>query len=306
MIQDALPRLNLGVIRLLVAAGCMALAFPFSLGQTGAPTTPASTSSPNAPYVPTLLFDVASVRETGVNESGGFMMGGQFTPHTTHVRMSWSIEGLLSIAYGIDQYQLAGLPKWPYPTIFVIEAKGDSAADAKLAALPADEQKLEQQHMLQALLEERFKLKTHWEAKEGDTYDLVVAKGGPKLGAEGSMRLSAEELKMFADHPAPALHQIMIEQKPAWVAHGCSTEQWAKLLTSLMRRPVIDRTGLTGKYDFVFKYKGRSYQERSADDVDPTPPLDQALQDELGLKLEPAKGPTKSLIIDHIEKPLEN
>ena len=284
----------------------MALAFRSSLGQAGAATTPASPLSPNAPYVPVMTFDVASVRETGPDRNGGITVGGQFTPHTTHLRMSWSIDGLLSIAYGIEMYQLVGLPKWPNPTVFVIEAKGDSAADAKLAALPADEQKMEQQHMLQALLEERFKLKTHWEVKEGDTYNLIVAKGGPKLGAEGSMPPSADVLKIFGDRPVPVLRQIAIEQKPAWIAHGCSIGQWAELLTSLLGRPVIDKTGLTGKYDFVLKYKGRSDQDRSADDLDPTPPLDRALQEELGLKVEPAKGPTKSLAIDHIEKPSQN
>jgi uncharacterized protein (TIGR03435 family) len=60
----------------------------------------------------------------------------------------------------------------------VIEAKGDSEANAKMAALTKEQQRAEQQHMLQVLLEERFKLKTHWETKEGDVYNLVVAKGG--------------------------------------------------------------------------------------------------------------------------------
>ena len=68
----------------------------------------------------------------------------------------------------------------------------------------------------------------------------------------------------------------------------------------------MDNTELTGKYDFVLKYKGRWDQDRPVDDLDPTPPLDQALQNELGLKVEPAKGPIKVLVIDHIEKPSEN
>jgi uncharacterized protein (TIGR03435 family) len=69
---------------------------------------------------------------------------------------------------------------------------------------------------------------------------------------------------------------------------------------------VVDKTELTGKYDFVVKYKDRWDRDRRADDMDPTPPLDRALQDELGLKLEPAKGPVKVLVIDHVEKPSEN
>ena len=102
---------------------------------------------------------------------------------------------------------MVGVPKWTFPTMFMVEAKGDSEADARIAALTQEQQLAEQRHMLQALLEERFKLKTHWETKEGDVYRLVVAKGGPRLGAEGSMPLSADELKSFGDRPLPALYQ---------------------------------------------------------------------------------------------------
>jgi uncharacterized protein (TIGR03435 family) len=69
---------------------------------------------------------------------------------------------------------------------------------------------------------------------------------------------------------------------------------------------VIDRTGLTGKYDFVLKYKGRWDQDRLPDDMDPLPPIDRALTEELGLKVEAARGPKKVLVIDHIDKPSPN
>jgi uncharacterized protein (TIGR03435 family) len=78
------------------------------------------------------------------------------------------------------------------------------------------------------------------------------------------------------------------------------------MLTGQFGRPVNDETGLTGKYDFVLKYKGRWDRDRPADDLDPTPPMDRALQEELGLKVEAAKGPVNVLIIDHIDKPSEN
>jgi uncharacterized protein (TIGR03435 family) len=219
--------------------------------------------------------------------------------------INWTIENLISVAYGADQGQIVGVPKWPWPTVFVIEAKGDAEADAKLAALSGEQQWAEQQHMLQALLEDRFKLKTHWETKQGDIYNLVVAKGGPKLGAEGSMPPSADELKMFAGHPPP-LFQKNDGEGYNLIAHACTMSLWVRMLTAQFGRPVIDKTGLTGKYDFVLKYKGRWDRDRNADDLDPTPPMDRALQDELGLKVEPAKGAVKSLVIDHIDKPSEN
>jgi uncharacterized protein (TIGR03435 family) len=188
----------------------------------------------------------------------------------------------------------------------VIEAKGDSEADAKVASLTQKQQLLEQRHMLQALMEERFKLKTHWETKEGDVYNLVAAKGGPKLRAEGFMPPSPDELKRFAGRPVPALYQKNDQQGFDFIAHGCSMGQLVEMLTVQFGRPVSDKTGLTGNYDFVLKYRGRWYSDRKPDDLDPTPPMDQALQQELGLKVDTTKGPVRMLVIDHIEKPSEN
>lgn len=261
----------------------------------------------DAPYVATMTFEVASVYENKDVDLRGFSMSGYFVPHTATFRVTnWPIENLISSAYGVDRYQIAGAPKWPWPTVFVIEAKGGSEADAKMAALTGDEQSAEQQHMLQALLEDRFRLKTHWETKEGEVYNLVVAKGGPKLGAEGSMPLSAGESKSFRDHPVPPLYQERDGQGYDFTAHECSMSQLVRMLTSQFGRRVIDKTGLTGKYDFVLKYKGRWDRDRNADDLDPMPPMDRALQEELGLKVETARGPVKLLVIDHIDKPSEN
>jgi uncharacterized protein (TIGR03435 family) len=255
-----------------------------------------------------MTFDVASVRENkSVDVNAGIAMSGQFTPHTTNLRViNWTIENLVGYAYGIDMYQVTGLPKWPWPTVFVIEAKSDPDADAKMAALTKEQQWAEQKHMFQALLAERFKLQTHWETKEGDVYNLVVARGGPKLGAEGSMPPSAEEQKNFGDSPVRPLYQKNDGRGYDFIAHGCSMEQWVGMLTAQFGRPVTNKTELTAKYDFVVKYKGTKESDRRADDMDPTPPLDRALQEELGLKVEPAKGPVKVLVIDHIEKPGEN
>jgi uncharacterized protein (TIGR03435 family) len=308
MTEATLPKLNFGVTALFVAAGWMALAAHPCQGQAGAAATPATSLPADAPYVPTMTFDVASVRENkNVDVSAGYTMSGQFVQHTaTYRATNWPIENLISFAYGVAPYQLVGIPDWPWPTGFVIEAKGDSDADAKMAALTKDQRWAEQQHMLQALLEERFKLKAHRETREGDIYSLVVAKGGPKLGAAGSMPPSADELKMFGDHPVPSLHQKCDGQVCEFIGHGCEIGRLVSMLMGMFGRPVIDKTGLTGKYDFVLKYKLRWDRDRPADDLDPTPPMDRALQEELGLKVVTAKGPVNVLVIDHVEKPSEN
>ena len=279
---------------------------PRCLGQAVGQT--AATVTADTAYVPMMTFDVASVRENKTLDThAGFTMGGRFAPHTTTLRVTnFTLENLLGMAYGVNSYQIVGAPKWPWPTLFTIDAKGDSEADAKLAALTKEQQWAEQQHMLQALLAERFQLKTHWETKEGDVFHLVVAKGGQKMGAAGSMPPSAEEVKIFGDRPIPVLRQKNVGQGYGFFANDCSMDNLASMLTSQLGRPVADMTGLTGKYDFVLKYKGRFDSDRKVDDTDPTPPMDRALQEELGLKVEAAKGPVKMLVIDHVEKPSEN
>jgi uncharacterized protein (TIGR03435 family) len=309
MTEHALARLKSGVSLLFVAAGLMTLAVPCCLGQAGAAATPTSSSPASAEYVPTMTFDVASVRENkDVGMHGGFIMSGRFMPRTTTYRATnWPIENLISNAYGVMGYQIVDAPKWPYPTFFTIEAKGSSEADAKMAALTWKQQEAEQEHMMQGLLAERFKLKAHWEMREGDVYNLVVAKGGPKLGAAGSLALSAEEKERYGDHPAPAIAQLGCNSEGCiFIGHGCTMGQLVGILPGEFPGQVFDKTGLTGKYDFVLKYMGGRVQDRPPDDMNPTPPMDRALQEELGLKVETAKGPVKVLVIDHVEKPSEN
>jgi uncharacterized protein (TIGR03435 family) len=296
------------VMKHVIVGGCIALALPAALGQAGAATTPTSFSSANAPYVATMTFDVASVRvNKNIDPQVGVIMSANFVPHTTTFRATnWPIENLICNAYGVHNYQIVGAPKWGWTALFVIEAKGGSEADAKMAALTKERQQAEQQHMLRALLAERFNLKTHWETKEGDVYNLVVAKGGPKLSAEGSIPPTAEELGLFGDHPVPPLYQKNDGRGYDFIAHGYSTSELVRELAAQFGRPVIDKTGLTSKYDFVLKYRGRWDRDREADDLDPMPPLDLALGEQLGLKVEAAKGPVEVLVVDHVDKPSEN
>ena len=161
--------------------------------------------------------------------------------------------------------------------------------------------------MLQGLLADRFKLKTHWETREDLTYNMVVSKGGPKLQMAKGGPPSPEELKTWGDHPIPPLYERG-DSRVGFdlIAHGCSMSDLKGMLAAKFGHPVMDKTGLTGKYDFVLRFHETRLSDRDADDMDPLPTLDVAIQDQLGLKLEPAKGPKQVLVIDHIEKPSEN
>lgn len=167
--------------------GLLLLALPNAMHAQTAASGAADAPGSAAAFTPSMTFDVASVRENKEADlHRGITMSGNFTPHTTHLRLTnWTIENILTMAYGVDQYQIDGSPHWPFPTVFVIEAKGDSDEDAKMAALTPKQQMEEQEHMLQALLADRFQLKAHWETREGAIFNLVVAKGGPKLHSRG-------------------------------------------------------------------------------------------------------------------------
>jgi uncharacterized protein (TIGR03435 family) len=287
--------------------GLLVLAVELSQGAANAQTPQADAIQA---YVPTMTFDVASVHATPLSDS--YTVFFKNDPHTSMVQLqNNSVFNLLSIAYGVQGYQLVGLPNWPPPAMFTITAKSDSDADAKLAKLSAQDAQLEKQHMLQALLEDRFKLKTHWETHEGDVFNLVLAKGGSKLQPAGSMPpTDAEKKYMGTDADGKPrllpLHQVNDGHGYDWIGHSCTMENLVSILSTMFGRPVIDKTGLTDTYDFVVKYRGRFDRDRPADDDDPTLPLDSAIKAQLGLQVEPAKGPVRVLVIDHIEKPTEN
>ncbi len=257
-------------------------------------------------YTPTVTFDVASVRPSP--DANSFMVGGHFSADSTTLNITnFEIRNLLAMSYGIRWDQAVGLPNWGPRVMFNVEAKADPSTAPLLAKLTPQQRELEQQHMLQALLADRFKLKAHWETRETLVYNLVAAKQGPKMNSDGSTPPTPEELKNFGTHPIPHLYQRGDGRSGYdFVAHGCTTAEIAEMLSGQFGHPVLDKTGLTAKYDFVLRYHGTRLADRPADDLDPIPPLDQAIEDQLGLKLVTAKGSDQFLVIDHIEKPSEN
>jgi uncharacterized protein (TIGR03435 family) len=285
----------------LLLSGWLVIAASIVLAQPG--VSPHDSNASGA-YVPTMTFEVASIHESPPADS--FTVGGSFSPHSSSFRATnLNVATLLVFAYNIRGDQIQGLPDWP--AMFNVQAKSGDDVDQRLAQLTQDQENMEHQHMLQTLLADRFKLKIRWETRQGPTYDLVVAKKGPKLQLAKGGPPSAEEQKGWGDRPVPSLYQRG-DSRVGFdlVAHGCSMSDLAETLAGQFSRPVEDRTGPRGKYDFTLHYQDVRLSDRSADDRNPTPPLDMAIQDQLGLKLEPAKGPIQLLVIDHIEKPSEN
>lgn len=281
---------------LLLAFGWMALAAPVTFAQAVAVAS--------KPYVPTLTFDVASIRQSP--DANFLIVSGGFTPRSSFFHVTdFDAMNILATAYGVRRDQISGMPDWR--ATFNIQAKSDSAADDHLATLTKVQQTLEQQHMLQVLLADRFKLKTHWETRERLAYDLVLSKQGSKMQEAKDKPRTPEEIKAWGGQPIPPLYQRGgSESAFEFVAHGCSLNDIVDMLAVQFGHPVIDKTGLTGKYDFILRYHDTRLDDRKADDLNPIQPLEIAIQDQLGLKLKPTKAPEKFLVIDPIEKPSDN
>jgi uncharacterized protein (TIGR03435 family) len=299
---------------LLAGTGIAALALPITIGFLNAPSIKAQTqtpvaSNPDAAYVPTMTFDVASVRESKKNPHGSFASGDFSPQNSSHIRLTnYPVKLLVAVwAYGVQFHEIEGIPKELEMTEFDVEAKSDSATDERLAKLTKEQVRLEQKHMFQALLAERFKMKAHWETRNGDAYELVMVKAG-RLKSTGAPP-STEELKYLGDRPIPRLYTSTVDfaqfsTSSMFIGHGATIADIVQYLSASFGGPVVDKTGLTGKYDFIIKKSRTRLSEQEFDD--PFPPLEKAIQDELGLKLAPSHGLVQRLIIDHIEKPSEN
>jgi uncharacterized protein (TIGR03435 family) len=161
--------------------------------------------------------------------------------------------------------------------------------------------------MMQALLAERFALKVHPEIRGGPVYALILAKSGlkAKQNVDGTCVLGD-----LLQPPAASYKNCDVRTltgKTAITMHALGVEMGAlaTALTGRVDRDIVDRTGLTGKYDFTLQFARDNSPGASAGTETP-PPLFTALEEQLGLKLVPARGPLQYLILDHVERPTEN
>jgi len=207
---------------------------------------------------------------------------------------------------------IEGGPGWINDEMYRVAAKPERPASFLMMQGP----------MLQALLEDRFRLKVHYEKREVPAYNLVVAKGGAKLQPfpEGSCAPYEVDPAQPLGPPvlpagaARACKGIGVRsQGPNWIVdvEGITLDAFAKTILSIAvnRQPVFDRTNLQGKFNIHFAY---AVETGTVDDrpIDlgsvQAPPLFDVLQEQLGLRLQPTKGPGEFLMIDHIEHPSED
>jgi uncharacterized protein (TIGR03435 family) len=263
-----------------------------------AQSTPPAASAPHATDASAKApeFDDISIRpnknlsqiKDGIETQTTFVRD---TPDGFSAR-NYYLKSLIFDAYGLKQfYQIVGGPNWIDFEGFDIEAKVVVASGSTPQPLTRELRK----QMLRSLLADRFKLAVHNETRQLPVYQLVLAKNGPKFQPANPGEKFNESTNFSGMLTMLTLQNLQI---------SALTGE----LSSRLSRPVLDKTGLTGKYDIKLEWArdtGPTVGKATADSAS-GPSIFTAVQEQLGLKLEPAKAPVDVIVIDHVEPPTEN
>jgi uncharacterized protein (TIGR03435 family) len=242
-----------------------------------------------------LTLDVISVKPSR-GDTAGESMGMNLDGFTAS---NIQLHDLMLEAFGLQEAdQIVGEPKWTTNDRWDIEARVAADDIPTLAKMNFHQRMV----MFQEILIERFGLTVHHETRVLPVYELVVAKGGPKMTPS---KRRPEDFNGVPGDPG-----VLNPSRGKETAVGTLMEFLAEDLSDVLGRKVVDHTGLTGRYDFTLTWapdSGASATAGNAASADNQgPSLFTAVQEQLGLKLEAVKAPVDVVVIDHLEKPEEN
>lgn len=264
----------------------------------------------------TQKFEVASVRENTSSDMKiaiGIQPGGRFSAVNVPL---WD---LIRQAYGLQRTQIVGAPDWVESARFDVVAKAEAEIPRSGPGSPSGPLNF----MLQDLLQDRFKLRTHRETREQQIYALTFARADKNLGS-GMKTSSADCASMPGREgrgvraggalvlPPPGERpKCGMMMAPGHVmAGGATVAQLTQMLSMFAQRIVVDKTGLTGAFDIDLTFTPDRMPQGGPSPGVPMPTIDPngpslftALQEQLGLKLESQRAPVEVLVIDHVERP---
>lgn len=250
---------------------------------------------------PTLTYEVASIKPSGPDFRGTSI---QIQPGGGLRVSGGTLKLLITLAYDVREFQVSGGPGWIDSEHYDIMAKTDHASASDPSQMTDDQRKTTQEQMrqrLQALLAERFQLTIHREKTEQSAYALVVARSGSKL-------------QPAAVKEGERARPMMRMGRGQLSGQGVPLDMLVTSLSSQLGHPVLDRTGLTGNFDFTLEWTpdpGQPSGPPGADvhgpPVDPNgPSIFTAVQEQLGLRLESQKGLVEKIVVDRVERPSGN
>jgi uncharacterized protein (TIGR03435 family) len=293
-----LHKLNLAKKLLLAAAASLAIAIPVTFGlfhpTSSRAQESAATSSLSSPVLSSVSIKRHEPAEPGRTEMMFSMKDGSFVAHGV------TLETVIQTAYHVQGAQISGPHDFLNKAKFDIEAKLDPSFVAAMQQQPSGDKNFDDQAILKSILTDRFKLVTRDEVQTLPAYELVTAEGGPKLKSS----------------PGNTIHMMKLGNGEL-SSSGAPLELLTEQLSARLGIPVVDKTGLKGKYAFNLHWTPDASEEehlrQSGEPVAPNPPTDSnaptlmtALEEQLGLKLESHNEPVHMLVIEHFELPTEN
>lgn len=270
-----------------------------ALGGVTLPLQAQTDAAPQDANAKVPAYEVVSIRLSTAEESGG---GSNDLPNGFDYK-NMPLIWLIYRAYGITlDSQISGLPAWVKTDHYDISARVDEDTAAAWKKLPQRDLWKQQQLMLQAMLAERFQLTVRYEVKVLPVYDLVIAKGGLKMkeAAPDEKRLMyLKSFSLYGDAGQSGGYTMTM------TTHAGTASELAQNLPRYAGRIVIDKTGL-GEKKFDYELKWSSDQEAPSDKGGTGPAIFKALEEQLGLKLEPAKEPVDTYAVERMERPSAN
>ena len=288
----------------------------FSVAVAAAVTSAALTArqAPAAQEAPPPAFEVASVR---ANTSGEMNARIQRQPGGRFNATNMPLRDLIMFSYQMRPFQIEGAPDWIGPARYDIVAKAESELPLSTPGGGPPPDML----MLRTLLADRFKLVVHFETKEMPIYTLSLARPDGRLGPQLTLSTTDCAALMKASGgrggvPPPPDGRMQCGMSIAFtrlMGGGFPFSEFVNSLSVLVQRTVVDRTGLTGNYDVSMTFQpeqlpgpgGALLPPPAAGDTN-APSVFTAVQEQLGLKLESARGPVRMLVIDRVERPVED
>jgi uncharacterized protein (TIGR03435 family) len=234
-------------------------------------------------------FEVATIKPVEYDPKGGRYVVIQ--GNSRFVCKDYTLKLMIAAAYELNPAEVTGGPAWLDSDHF------DIAAVTPGEVRPTHD---EQMGMLRSLLADRFKLTFHREAKEFSIYELTVAKNGPKLKPSAS-----------APDDPPQVISTVYPHRMLMPARNVAMSDFVSVLQrAILDRPVVDKTGLKGRFDFDLEWAPDETQFGgaipAAPDDAPSAPLFTAIQQQLGLKLTATRGPLQVLVVDNANHPSAN
>jgi uncharacterized protein (TIGR03435 family) len=316
MTKNVASKLNFSRKLLLSMAGILSVLLPVVYGLARPAQGHAQSSTQNAAPNAAVLNPAGAHVSISPGDSGNGVIQQRiiYSPNGLTAKNETLLD-LIKLAYGVQENQISGGPAWMSTARFNVDVKLDDSLVAELKKLTPEQHKMERDLMFQNLLADHFKLALHRESRLLPGYALVIAQNGPKVQPAKPGDTYPNGIKGFDGLPGGP-HKFAITPD-GFTAQALGMSFVAESLARHLGQPVVDRTGLTGDYDFTLKFSpegvtaheenGRKVTTTSLSSVDANnAAMLKAIEEQLGLKLNPQTIPLPVLVIDRAEKPAAN